>query len=673
MNIRILGWFFCFVFWTGMVPVWAQEPAEPQTDADVRAALEKAGGAEENGGADLVTVFKRTRVEVEDSGLAHVHNRELIKCLSEKGAAEMARLRLDYDPTSNMIEVRSLRVFRQGGAVETLSGEKTVDLPQPQGGIYWGARMKLIPLPRLAPGDAVEIVTYLKGFLIAYLGPEGDDEKYIPPMRGHFYDVVTFEENRPVKLRHYAVSTPLNKPVQYEVYNGEVQSAAGFDADRLTYRFWKENLAPLKLEPKAVAASDVQTKVVLATVPDWKEKSRWFAQVNDPQFAADDAIRAKVQELTRGLTKDTDKIAAIVHWVADNIRYSGITMGKGEGYTLHSGSMIYNDRSGVCKDKAGLAITMLRALGYKVWPAMIMAGARVERIPADQFNHCVAALEKPGGGYELLDPTWVPFSTEVWSSAEGEQNYLIGSPAGEDLMITPAFEAAENKIRIESNAVIGEDGSLTGTLVISGKGVADQRLRRELVHVTAGRDRQAWFEKAVASLGPGAVVEPVALTYSQIQDVSRPLRLEVKYKIPRFAIVRENGLLFSPPNSRHLLRQPSLFPYLGSAGPEKRTQPLQFGAPRMLEVAEKIVLPPGFKVVRLPANRTLEGPAASLATQLTSQGGALVFDYQVVIKRRVVPVADYANFRKVVQEAEKLPEDLIVLERAAERAKGGRP
>ena len=39
-------------------------------------------------------------------------------------------------------------------------------------------------------------------------------------------------------------------------------------------------------------------------------------------------------------------IAATVQWSADEIRDSGISMGQGEGYTLHPGPMIFEDRSG---------------------------------------------------------------------------------------------------------------------------------------------------------------------------------------------------------------------------------------------------------------------------------------------------------------------------------------
>lgn len=53
-------------------------------------------------------------------------------------------------------------------------------------------------------------------------------------------------------------------------------------------------------------------------------------------------------------------------------------MGTGEGYTLHKGTMIFRDRSGVCKDKAGMLITMLRAAGFESYPAMTMAGSRID-------------------------------------------------------------------------------------------------------------------------------------------------------------------------------------------------------------------------------------------------------------------------------------------------------
>ena len=54
---------------------------------------------------------------------------------------------------------------------------------------------------------------------------------------------------------------------------------------------------------------DLLPKVVLATVESWPAKSRWFYEVNEPQFAADDAIRAKVAELRRRFTPGANRRA----------------------------------------------------------------------------------------------------------------------------------------------------------------------------------------------------------------------------------------------------------------------------------------------------------------------------------------------------------------------------
>ena len=182
--------------------------------------------------------------------------------------------------------------------------------------------------------------------------------------------------------------------------------------------------------------------------PDWQAKSLWFYKVNEDygSFEFDDEIKDKADEIVRGAKTDWEKISRLTHWVAEEIRYSGISMGPGEGYTLHKGTMNFRDRCGVCKDKAGMLITMLRAAGFTSYPAMTMAGSRIDRIPADQFNHSVT-LVKVDGTYHLLDPTWVPGVRELWSSAEQQQEYLMGVPEGADLMSTPLSPPEKHFIR----------------------------------------------------------------------------------------------------------------------------------------------------------------------------------------------------------------------------------
>jgi len=92
----------------------------------------KAVTAEKYAGADAVIVADDTRVDVEESGLSHVNKTQLVKVLTEAGAAKYATMRFDYDPASSFAEVKGMTVYRASGAVEAVPADRVYDLPQPQ-------------------------------------------------------------------------------------------------------------------------------------------------------------------------------------------------------------------------------------------------------------------------------------------------------------------------------------------------------------------------------------------------------------------------------------------------------------------------------------------------------------------------------------------------------------
>lgn len=286
--------------------------------------------------------------------------------------------------------------------------------------IYWGARQIMIEVGALEPGDVIEYEIAKKGFTYALLdSPDGDESRFIPPMRGQFYDIVPFWCYYPTVRKVYAVSLPMEKEVQFQFYQGECASSMRYEDGRKVYKFAVDEVMPFKIEPDMVDFYDAAPKLMMSTTHDWREKSLWFNKVNEDygSFEAYAPAQKKVDELIRGKETEMEKIAVLTHWVADNIRYSGISMGKGEGYTLHNTEMNYTDRCGVCKDIAGTLISFLRMAGFEAYPAMTMAGSRVESIPADHFNHCVAVVKLSDGTYSRWTLLGCRFCRELWSSA----------------------------------------------------------------------------------------------------------------------------------------------------------------------------------------------------------------------------------------------------------------
>lgn len=598
--------------------------------------------------SDLVVVLDETKVDVEESGLSHVYKRQIVKLLTEDGCLKYSTFRLDYDPASSYAEIKSIKVFREGKE-EEIPLNSVLDLPQPQSMIYWGPRMKLASIPNLNPEDVIEINTYSKGFVIAYLLENGltsnDEERYIPPMRGHFYDVVLFQSDYPIVKKTYTVSLPKDKLLNAKVFNGEISFETKYDKEKVYYSFVKENVPPIKREPRMVEDTDAMPKVVLATVEDWKEKSRWFYQVNEEAkaFEWNDEIAKEVEKITKGLKTDDEKRKALLAWVARQIRYSGISMGKGEGYTLHPGIMTFNDRAGVCKDIAGMLITMLRCAGYKTYAAMTMAGAKVEDIPADQFNHCVVAVKLGEGEYKLYDPTWCPFSREIWSSAEKPQNYVIGTEQGEVLMETPPAPPEDNFIKVVSTGSFDSDGNFEGKMRITGGAYSETNLVWVVVFSEKGELRST-FENWIKKIAPQA--ELISFTTEDPVDVNKPFFIELKYKIPNFAVKGQNGFYFISPIAQNILSNRRLTDFVSAIQGEKRQYDIFLRATRKFIFEETLNLPFASKTKVLEEGKRVDGDASSFEGKASINGKVFELKETFVVKKKIVPAQDYLNLKE---------------------------
>jgi transglutaminase-like putative cysteine protease len=627
--------------------------------------LAAAGEAKDFPGAPYLVVFDRTAVRVEDSGLSHVDREVLYKVLNAAGARTLQSLTFGYDPLSAFVEVREMKVLRAGGAVETVPLSAVRDYPAPARAIYWGAREIVVPAGRLEPGDGVWVRTYQKGFTYALLaaGDEAADERYVPPMKGHFYDIVPFYSNVPLRAKSYKVLLPAAKKLQFEMYNGQARHYVHLLGDQTEY-FWEvKDILPFKGEPDMVALSDVAPKLLLSTAPDWRAKSLWFYKVNEDygSFAYDDEIRAKVGEILRGAKDEWEKISRLTHWVAEEIRYSGISMGPGEGYTLHKGTMTFRDRCGVCKDKAGMLITMLRAAGFESYPAMTMAGSRIDRIPADQFNHSVT-LVKVDGRYHLLDPTWVPGVRELWSSAEQQQEYLMGVPEGADLQTTPLSPPEKHFIRYRLDSAIDGSGTLRGRVRVTAEGQSDSGLRRMFTRFPLHRWPEA-LQREFFRLHPAARVSGLVLP--DPNDISRPMSVEFRVEIPGYMKKGEETALVRP--------LASVLPFQGvlaflrlNTGIEKRKYPFRLRSSQQVEVRETMKFTGGWRALPPTAAKKISGSGADFSGSFRA-GGGIDLRAQLDLKKRIFQPEDWESVRQGVMEFKKITEATLVLSRGGDK------
>ena len=188
--------------------------------------IENSGDAKKYPGANILVIFDSTYVRVKESGLSYAREHKLIKMLNDAGAKSFVLYTMDYDPQSANVEVLGAKIYRKNGEILEIGHGKIYDYPAPARMIYWGARQKAIEFGFLEPGDAIEIMTLRKGFTYALL--QDDDDRFIPPMRGHFYDIVPFWVSNPTLEKAYCLEIPSDKPLQYQFYNGTAESKIVF-------------------------------------------------------------------------------------------------------------------------------------------------------------------------------------------------------------------------------------------------------------------------------------------------------------------------------------------------------------------------------------------------------------------------------------------------------------
>ena len=609
---------------------------------------------------DAVIGFDSISAKVEESGLSLVTRKVLYVAVNNNGAQDLSTIVLDYDPLSADITIIKSIIIRKNGTHENLfSKEKVYDYAAPARMIYWGARQKMVEPGKLFPGDAVYLEYIRKGFTYALLQTD-DEERFIPPMRGHYYDIIEFFDNNPIHRKFFRTEIPNTKELIYKTYNGNFKEKVEEKGESKIAEFELSNILPPKKEYRRVANVDIAPKVIVTTTKMWEEKSKWFYGVNEDfgSFNSTPEIDAKVNEILKYAKDEQDSIARLNHWVADEIRYSGISMGKGEGFTLHTGEMNFTDRCGVCKDKAGMLVTMLRAAGFESYAAMTMAGSRIENIPADQFNHSVTVVKLRNGNFMLLDPTWIPFVREMWSSREQQQNYLLGLPNGDIMRETPISKPENHWLKIDNTATLNSDGTLQGTITILAEGQSDATVRS--IFTRSYKELWDWNVKSqILELYPTAKID--SIYYSDpYKYYDAPVSMLIKYTIPYFAPTNGKTMIINTITNKGVFEYAQFYRSWNN-----RLKDRQFdfvgSCSQLVEITENITIPEGAKIINEKNfNHTEKGEFASIVTNISLTDNILKTSLMERFEQRRYPAEAWKEFLTIMKTRDEFRKPIII-------------
>ena len=578
-----------------------EQPAEVRriVRADILAAS-AAVTPEAYPDADTVLLDSVTFDRYEPDGTSVTYDDTYVKVMTEKGRRDSRTDSLHFNVVYGTNEIVAAEIIKPDGTVlpVDLARNSSVMIdPSSMGSNIYDPNDKILRVsyPGLEIGDIVRLAFRRTEYKVR-----------VPDMWSEYQ---VFENFAPILRYTYVVSSPDARPIRHFCLRAPVEgtvtnfSAKASEAGR-TLHTWEIRDVPQAFpEPDMPAFYTVAQRLLLSTAEDWPSLSRWYWNLCKPRLAATTpemkalvaSIREQASSAGEGRASSRpqwegpassgpqgegpassgpqDKtLRALFTWVSQNVRYMGVTTEtEAPGYEPHDVSMTFDNRYGVCRDKAALLVAMLRLAEIDAYPVLIHVGEKRDpEVPMTFFNHAIVGVRNADGSYTLMDPT-NESAHDLLPAYLDDKSYLVAHPDGEDLRVSPVTPASANMLRARTTGAIDRDGALTLEADISFEGLNDSVYRGHFARLPADK-RRDFFDGLVKRRIAGATLEDFTLVPEDLQDTDTPLSVHLSVTARDFPAQGDNAVLVDLPWFSSSLGYANFL--IGATGLERRQYPL---------------------------------------------------------------------------------------------------
>ena len=626
--------------------------------------------------ADAVLVDDVTRIAYEPDGTYVSEAESWTKVLTEKGRREESRIELSYSRRYGEASVDFVGIVGTNGVERTVDVSATTKESTDNGSmaenIYDPLDRKIVcTVPGLAVGETLHVKTTRRA-----LKPRCQDQ---------WSELAVFAWSSPILRSRVEITAPKGRPLKRVAVRHPLGNVASSETPLpdggVLHVFTATNSPQVFPEPDMPPLYTQVQNLRVSTAADWPEISRWYWGLCAPHLAKTNAAMvAKVEEMRergtgngeRGTGNGEQLIRRIFKFVSQEVRYMGLTMeDTSPGYAPHDVDVTFDNRYGVCRDKAALLVAMLRLAGFQAFPVLINVGAKLDpEVPQPFFNHAIVAVEtspfpvprspfpvprspfpvpRSPFPYLLMDPT-NENAKDLFPSYESDKSYLVCRPEGDVLRLSPTPTPEHNALTAESKGVLSKDGSLVLESDLRFGGVNDTAYRAALVKMT-GEDRVKFFERMVKRLAAGAELLRCEIEPADMRDTETPVRVRLSARLPESLLRGETQDRLDVPFLTKTLGLAN-FLLVGSTSLEKREFPLVLSSTARVDERVEIDLAGAVGPAReLPPDAKIDG-AYSYFRAFAVSNGVLRAHRRLEVSQVEFSPSEYADLRESVKRVE---------------------
>jgi tetratricopeptide (TPR) repeat protein len=600
------------------VPAALEKPAFTATPAELLAAAKTTPVPA--GDWPYVVLRQDEELAVDEQGRVTRRSRAVIVARTQEGIAEWEAMWLTWSPVyQDRPRVRA-RAIGPAGVVAELDPKLVTDVPAPAGTAppdpARERRRVSARLPKLSPGAVLEYETVLADREVRLaagsveLVPVGDAVP-IASMR------VVLSAPASRNARPFARELPaIGSPSQPSRPNRQVEGG------RARWVYELGALAAVPPPELAVPADGPgQPYIGLSTAASWSAVAREYRKRLDQRITEGPA------RLPAGLPRAPTLAAAraITAWLHREVRATGSVVRhawiapRPPAETMQRGQ-------GDAGDRALLLVALLRQAGLRADLALIESGpgrdVDAELPGLERFDRALVRA-KIGGRDVWIDPAEeLALPGRLPADIQGRRALLAADDTA-GLVTTPAATAADNLIREVHTFELSESGPATRVTEVSTYGGAFEADMRRNIRNRPAEATKSFFESQAQDLY-GAALERYRTTPPD--DLDRPFTTTLEMVRAQLAYTAEDRI------SIPLSPAAALGPLVQSMPEGELSAPrradFQWRKPYVMEIENRLVLPPGYTAPALPAPKTTPIGTATLTERHRLEGRTLVVTFR---------------------------------------------
>ena len=620
-------------------------------DIDIEEVITAAPNATDYPDADAIILLNQFSHEVTPAGKSRYTTHQVVKILTERGVQNYDDIAIPHTPTAQHITVNIARTIAPDGSVVEPPEEAFNDVTPPgllSYNLYSDSMWRVISMPALKPGVCIEYQVTLEDAGAESVGSTS-----------WFWGGYSFQSTDPILQSAYALRVPQGRDFKWKAVNCQLNPQVLHEGDTSTYLWIHGETPALKEEYNMPATNDIIPRLSYSSVESWDAVYNWYKDIAKDRYTVDPAIEETVEDLTADLLTADDKIRAIYHFVASQIRYVGIELGQG-AYQPTPADQVLNVRYGDCKDKTTLMITMLDLVGIEAFPAMLNPAPYqhidVEIPSLGQFSHLIAAIPRNDGNYIWLDPSSDTCSYgDLPARNRGRKGFIIRNDRGEFIDI-PISTPESNRLIVDTQIALTEGGTVQGTMRVNtlGQYNLEARLEYKQTSPIVWKDT---FAVGLSKQFPGVRVDSVQI--SDLQDLNVPVQLNVAFTAEDYVEpFGDKRLMFPLPNDE-------FSDYAEIFAAAERQYPVDLSYPMQMKKTIRISLPEGWGAT-FPKDVRLENRFARVERVYKQEGNRIHYEINFAIKESIIPPEDYPTAKRFFDMLVREDRAQLILEKRVE-------